>query len=209
MICVGGSEEIHVSDSLMEVLREETRLPWSVSGDTKPSSRSDVASVDVVCTNSINLLGSGGRDHPLKKVKIANTDLSSSSSSDGAGARPFHWQFYKVKDCLITEDLDSVAHLVRHFKSVGSPLPSLWNMMECDTYVKMAFAHAKAYNEFGATVEQMLKDVPCDDELKKLKKVVRELKLSLNLAHDRECANYAPMDDAEKLGNQATSLEAR
>lgn len=67
----------------------------------------------------------------------------------------------------------------------------------------------EAYNEFGATVEQMLKDVPCDDELKKLKKVVRELKLSLNLAHDRECANYAPMDDAEKLGNQATSLEAR
>ncbi|KAF3534415.1 hypothetical protein DY000_02040416 [Brassica cretica] len=167
-----------VSDSLTEVLREETRLPHSVGGDTKPSS-GDVVSVGVVRT--ISLLGSDGRDHRLNKAKIANMDLRSSSSNDGAGVRPFHWRFSEAKDFPITKDPDSVAHLVRHFKYAGSLFMSLRNMMECDTCVKTLVAHAK--NEFGATLEQMLKDVKCDDELNKVKKV--------------------------KLGNQVVSLEAR
>ena len=64
-------------------------------------------------------------------------------SGDIVVAKPFHWQFSHSKDCLITEDPDSVAHLVRHFMPVGCPLPSLLNMTECDAYVKMHVAHAK------------------------------------------------------------------
>lgn len=129
-----------MSDSLTEVLREETRLPHSVGGDTKPSS-GDVVSVGVVRT--ISLLGSDGRDHRLNKAKIANMDLRSSSSNDGAGVRPFHWRFSEAKDFPITKDPDSVAHLVRHFKYAGSLFMSLRNMMECDTCVKTLVAHAK------------------------------------------------------------------
>ncbi|KAF3606136.1 hypothetical protein DY000_02049204 [Brassica cretica] len=36
-------------------------------------------------------------------------------------------------DCPITEDLDSVAHFVRHFKPAGCPLPALRNMTERET----------------------------------------------------------------------------
>lgn len=60
----------------------------------------------------------------------------------------------------------------------------------------------EANNEFAATLENRLQDVPRSDELYKIKKVVRELKLSLKVAQDRERA-------VEKLGNQAASLEAR
>ncbi|KAF3604231.1 hypothetical protein F2Q69_00035795 [Brassica cretica] len=91
---------------------------------------------------------------------------------DGAAEKPLHWQFSHAKDCPITEDPDSVAHLVRHFKSAGCPLPSLWNMTERDAYVKMVVAHAK-------------------------------------LAKERERANADQLIAAEKLENQAASLEAR
>ena len=74
---------------------------------------------------------------------------------------------------------------------------------------EVVFQAMEAQNEFGATLEQMLKDVKCDDELNKVKKVVRELKISLNLTHDRECANSGQLADAQKLGNQVVSLEAR
>ncbi|KAL0885998.1 hypothetical protein Bca101_009981 [Brassica carinata] len=88
-----------------------------------------------------------------------------------------------AKDCPITEDPDSVAHLVRHFKPAGCPLPSLRNMSERDAYVKMALARAKAMeanNEFAATLEKRLKD-----------------------------ASVTQLAAAEKLGDQTTSLEAR
>ncbi|KAF2550829.1 hypothetical protein F2Q68_00034415 [Brassica cretica] len=54
-------------------------------------------------------------------------------------------------------DPNSVAHLVRHFKPAGCPLPSLQNMMEREAYVEMAVAHPKAMeagNEFAATLEK-------------------------------------------------------
>ncbi|WZZ20684.1 hypothetical protein YC2023_122071 [Brassica napus] len=114
-------------------------------------------------------------------------------------------RFSHSKDCPITEDPKSIAHLVRHFKPAGSPLPSLRNMMEREAYVKMAVAHAK----FAATLEKRLRDVPHSDELYKIKKVVRELKLGLKMAQDRERVNAAQLAAAEKLGNQAASLEAR
>ncbi|KAL0803494.1 hypothetical protein Bca101_095984 [Brassica carinata] len=87
------------------------------------------------------------------------------------------------KDCPITEDPDSVAHLVRHFKPAGCPLPSLRNMTKREAYVKMVVAHDKAMkanNEFAATLEKRMQDVP-----------------------------VAQLAAAEKLGNQAASLEAR
>ena len=59
------------------------------------------------------------------------------------------------------------------------------------------------------TLEKRLQDVPRSDELYEIKKVVRELKLGLKMAQDRERANAAQLAAAEKLGNQAVSLEAR
>ena len=67
----------------------------------------------------------------------------------------------------------------------------------------------KANNEFAATLERRLQDVPRSDELYEIKKVVREMKLGLKMAQDRERANAAQLAAAEKLGNQAASLEAR
>ncbi|KAF3572915.1 hypothetical protein F2Q69_00058659 [Brassica cretica] len=88
-------------------------------------------------------LRGGGRDHPSKKAKVTGTDLRPGVSGDNTVAKPFHWQFSHSKDCPITEDQDSVAHLVRHFKPAGCPLSSLRNMPERDAFVKMAVAHAK------------------------------------------------------------------
>ncbi|KAF2603481.1 hypothetical protein F2Q70_00026744 [Brassica cretica] len=135
--------------------------------------------------------GSEGRDRPPKKAKTNDSDLRLGVSEP---------------------DSNSVAHLVRHFKPAGCPLPSLRNMMEREAYVKMVVAHAKALeanNEFTATLEKHQQDVPRSDELYEIKKVVRELKLGLKMDQDRERANATQLAAAEKLGNQAASLEAR
>ncbi|KAF3541610.1 hypothetical protein F2Q69_00024072 [Brassica cretica] len=165
-----------------------------------------------VRSSSISLTGSEGRDRPPKKAKVTGADHRPGFSGGGVVAKPFHWQFSHSKDCPITEDPYSVAHLVRHFKPAGCPLPSLRNMTERDAYVKMAVAHAKAMeanNEFAVTLERHLQDVPRSDELYEIKKVIRELKLGLKMAQDRERANAAQLAAAERLGNQAASLEAR
>ncbi|KAF2551408.1 hypothetical protein F2Q68_00034013 [Brassica cretica] len=117
--------------------------------------------------------GSEGRDHPLEKAKTNGTDHHLGVSGDTADAKPFHWQSSHSKDCPITEDPNSVSHLVRHFKPVGCPLPSLRNMTEREAYVKMVLAHAKAMeanNEFAATLERCLQDFPRSDELYKITK---------------------------------------
>ncbi|KAF3567844.1 hypothetical protein DY000_02014605 [Brassica cretica] len=171
-----------VSEALTEVLREEIRLPLTSTQEAK------------------DLDG----EKSVARVK--------SSSPTAAVAKPFHWKFSQSMDCPITENSDSVAHLVRHFKPAGCPLPSLRNMTEREAYVKMAVANAKAMeanNEFAATLEKCLQDVPRSDELYEIKKVIRELKLGLKIAQDRERANVAQLAAAEKLGNQAASLEAR
>ena len=46
------------------------------------------------------------------------------------------------------------------------------------------FQAMKVNNEFAATFEKRLQDVPRSDELYEIKKVVRELKLSLKMAQD-------------------------
>ena len=71
------------------------------------------------------------------------------------------------------------------------------------------FQAMEANNKFAATLEKCLQDVPRSDELYEIKKVVRELKLGLKMAQDQERANAAQLAAAEKLGNQAASLEAR
>ncbi|KAF3509805.1 hypothetical protein F2Q69_00009817 [Brassica cretica] len=153
-----------------------------------------------------------GHDRPPKKAKTNGSVHSLGVSGEAAVAKPFYWQFSHSKDCPITEDPDSVAHLVRHFKPAGGPLPSLRNMTEREAYEKMVVAHSKAMeanNEFAAALEKCLQDVPRSGELYEIKKVVRELKLGLKMALDRERANAAQLGAAEKLGNQAASLEAR
>lgn len=64
-------------------------------------------------------------------------------------------------------------------------------------------------NEFTTTLEKCMQDVPRSDELYEIKKVGREPKLGLKMAQNRERANAAQLAAADKLGNQAASLEAR
>ncbi|KAF2555700.1 hypothetical protein F2Q68_00014199 [Brassica cretica] len=180
-----------VSEALTEVLREETRLPRASTQEGKDLD-GDKSAARI---KSSSQTGSEGHDRPPKKAKTNGSDHRLGVSGEMAVAKPFHWQFSHSKDCPITEDPDSVAHLVRHFKPAGCPLPSFRNMMEREAYVKMAVAHAK--------------DVPRSDELYEIKKVVRELKLGMKMAQDRERVNAAQLATVEKLRNQAASLEAR
>ncbi|KAF3485161.1 hypothetical protein F2Q69_00053161 [Brassica cretica] len=144
--------------------------------------------------------GSEGRDCPPKKAKTNGSDRRIGVWGAAAVAKPFHWQFSHSRDCPITEDLDSVAHLVRHFKPARCPLPSLRNMMEREAYAM------EANDEFAATLEKRLQDFPRSDKLYEIKKVVRELNLGLKMAQDRERANAAQLAAAEKLENQAASF---
>ncbi|KAF3537604.1 hypothetical protein F2Q69_00022836 [Brassica cretica] len=197
-----------VSEALKEVLREETRLPRASSQEGKGLE----GEKSVASTKSGSPTGSEGSDRPPKKAKTNGADHRLGVSGDVVVAKPFHWQFSHSKDCPISEDPDSVAHLVRHFKPAGCPLPSLRNMTEREAYVKMVVAHAKAMeanNEFAATLERGLQDIPCSDELYEIKKIVRELKFCLKMAQDRERANAAQLAAAVKLGKEAASLEAR
>ena len=128
-----------MSDALTEVLREETQLPRpSTHGAKDPEGEKSVARV-----KSSSPTGSEGRDRPPKKAKTNGSDRRLGVSGEAAVAKPFHWQFSHSKDCPITEDPNSVAHLVRHFKPIGCPLPSLRDMTEREAYVKMVVAHAK------------------------------------------------------------------
>ncbi|KAF2567482.1 hypothetical protein F2Q68_00025450 [Brassica cretica] len=164
-----------VSKALTEVLHEETRLPRASTQEAKDlEGENSVARV-----KSSSPTGSEGRDRPPKKAKMNGSDHRLGVSGESAVAKPFHWQFSHSKDCPITEDPDSVAHLAM-----------------------------EANNEFVTTLEKHLQDVPRSDELYEIKKVVPELKLGLKMAHDRERANAAQLAAAKKLGNQAASLEA-
>ena len=69
------------------------------------------------------------------------------------------------------------------------------------------FQAMEANNDFAATLERHLQDVPRSDEIYEIKKVVRELKLGLKMDQDREGANAAQLAAAEKMGNQTASLE--
>ncbi|KAF2560467.1 hypothetical protein F2Q70_00017848 [Brassica cretica] len=172
-----------VSEALTKVLREETRLPRASSQEGKgPEGEKSVAR-----TKSGSPTGSEGRDRPPKKAKTNGADHRLGFS-------------------------DIIAHLVRHFKPAGCPLPSLRNMTEREAYVKMAVAHAKAMkanNEFTSTLEWRLQDIPRSDELYEIKKVIQELKLGLKMAQDQELANAAQLAATEKLGNRTASLEDR
>ena len=87
-----------------------------------------------------------GRDPPPpppKKDKTNGSDHRLGVSGEAAVAKPFHWKFSHSKDCTITEEPNSVTHLVRHFKPAECPLPFLRNMTKRETYVKMDVAHAR------------------------------------------------------------------
>ncbi|KAF2560488.1 hypothetical protein F2Q70_00017799 [Brassica cretica] len=174
------------------------------TNDDKPSDPDGKISRDTAHAKSNRPTGSDDRDRPPKKAKTIGVDHRSSLSSDSANAKLFHWQFSHAKDSHITEDPDSVAHLVRHFNPNGFLLPSLRNMKKPNTYVKMAVAHAK----FAVTLEKRLQDIPRFDELHEVKKVFRELKLSMKVAQDRERANITQLAAAGNLRNQAASLKA-
>ena len=129
----------NVSETLTEVLREETRLPQISTQEVK-----DLEGEKYVArVKSSSPTGSEGRDRPPKKAKTNDSDHRLGVSGEAAVAKPFHWQFSHSKDFPIMKDPDSVAHLVRHFKPAGCPLPSLRNMTEREAYVKMVVAHAK------------------------------------------------------------------
>lgn len=84
--------------------------------------------------------GYEGRDRPQKKAKTTDT-ITSRTPRVILLLRGRFIDSFLMRP--ITEDPDSVAHLVRHFKPAGSLLPSLRNMTERDAYLKMGVAHAK------------------------------------------------------------------
>ncbi|KAF2559585.1 hypothetical protein F2Q68_00016816 [Brassica cretica] len=170
-----------VSDALTEVLREETRLP-----------RLQPKGPKIPRVKNLLLVLSRVTQRVRRGVIVLQRRLK----------RMVRTIVLVSRCCSFSEAL----------KPAGCPLPSLRNMTEREAYVKMVVAHAKAMeanNEFAATLEKRLQDVPRSDELYEIKKVVRELKLGLKMAQDRERANAAQLATAEKLGNQAASLEAR
>ncbi|KAF3600280.1 hypothetical protein F2Q69_00035376 [Brassica cretica] len=115
-----------LSEALTEVLREETRLPRA-----SPQEGNDLeGKKSAARIKSSSPTGSEGHDRPPKKAKTNGSDYRLGVSGDTVVAEPFHWQFSHSKDCPITEDPDSVAHLLRYFKHAGCPLPSLRNMTE-------------------------------------------------------------------------------
>lgn len=128
-----------VSEALMEVLQVETRLPRASTQEVKDLEGENSAAR----VKSNSPMGSEGHYRPPKKAKTNGSDHRLGVSGEAAIAKLFHWKFSHSKDCPIKEDPDSVAHLVRQFKHVGCPLPSLQNMTECEAYVKMDVAHAK------------------------------------------------------------------
>ncbi|XP_013669581.1 uncharacterized protein LOC106374022 [Brassica napus] len=115
-----------VSEALTEVLREETRLLRASTQEAK-----DLEGEKFVArVKSSSPTGSEGRDRPLKKAKTNGSDHRLGVSGEVAVAKPFHWQFSHSKDCPITEDSDSVAHLVKHFKPARCLLAS-WPWTSC------------------------------------------------------------------------------
>ena len=128
-----------MSEALTEVLHEETRLPRASAQEVK-NLQGEKSAARV---KSSSPTGSEGRDRPPKKAKMNGSDCRLGVSREPAVAKPFHWQFSHSNDCHITENPDRVAHLVRHFKPAGCPLPSLRNMTEREAYVKMVMANAK------------------------------------------------------------------
>ncbi|XP_048613418.1 uncharacterized protein At3g60930, chloroplastic-like [Brassica napus] len=129
-----------VSEALTEVLREETRLPRTSTQEAKDLE----GEKSVGRVKSSSPTGSEGRDRPPKKAKTNGSDHHLGVSGEAVVAKPFHWQFSYSKDCPITDDPDSVAHLAMEAK-----------------------------NEFAATLEKRLQDVPRSDKLYEIKKVVR------------------------------------
>ena len=128
-----------MSEALTEVLREETRDPRASPQEGKDLEGENSAARVKLSSPT----GSEGRHRSPKKAKTNVADHRLGVSGDTAVAKPFHWLFSHAMDCPITEDPDSVAPLVRHFKSAGWPLPSLRNMTEREPYVKIVVAHAK------------------------------------------------------------------
>ena len=115
-----------MSEALTEVLREETRLPLASTQEGKELEGEKSATR----VKSSSPTGLEGPDRPPRKAKTSGSDHRLGVSDDTVVGKPFHWYFSHSKNCPITEDPNSVAHLVRHFKPAGYPLPSFRNMTE-------------------------------------------------------------------------------
>ena len=132
-----GAERVRSSDvskALTEVLCEETRLPRALaSGEGK-----DLGGVQ---TRKIRMARKGETILRKKRRLLALIIVLVSRVKTLLRNRFIGNSHSKY--CPITEDPDSVAHMVRHFKPAGCPPPSLRNMTERDAYVKMVVAHTK------------------------------------------------------------------
>ncbi|KAF3539421.1 hypothetical protein F2Q69_00023555 [Brassica cretica] len=76
-----------VSEALTEVLREEIRLPRTLTQEAKDlEGEKSVARV-----KSSSPTGSEGRDRPPKKAKKNGSDHRLGVSGEAVVAKPFHW----------------------------------------------------------------------------------------------------------------------
>ncbi|KAF3504951.1 hypothetical protein F2Q69_00044662 [Brassica cretica] len=176
---VANAERIRSGD-VSDTLTEVLREDPRIPRSSSQGTKDPEGETSSAHVKSSSPTGLDGRDRPPKRAKTNGSDRRLVVPGDAAVSKPFHWQFSHSKDCPITEDPDSVAQLAM-----------------------------EANNEFAATLKKRLQDVLCSDELNEIKKVIRELKLGLKMAQDQERANAAQLAAAEKMENQAATLEAR
>ncbi|KAF3493191.1 hypothetical protein DY000_02053569 [Brassica cretica] len=78
------------------------------------------------------------------------------------------WRFSYDNEVPILENPEHLTLIWRKIRERGCELPSLGNMRECDAYVWMAVANAKATeasNEYAAMMENRLADFPSKEEV--------------------------------------------
>ncbi|KAF2540283.1 hypothetical protein F2Q68_00032405 [Brassica cretica] len=173
-----------VSEALTEVLREKTQLLRASTQKVKETYR----------VKSLQLMLS----RVAQQVRRGVTAPPKKAKTNGSDHRLGFWVKWLLLNRFIGSFLTPRIALLRKTRIVlltSEALQTCWDM--------------EANNEFAATLEKHTQDIPHSDELYEIKKVVRELKLVLKMAHDRERANAAQLAAAEKLGNQAALLEAR
>lgn len=94
-------------------------------GSVNSISREAVVPSSTSGAKPASLASSDKKDHPIQKAITEGADPKSILSSDTTGTKPFHWRLSHEKDCPIFEDLDSVVHMVKHFKSRWDALSHL------------------------------------------------------------------------------------
>lgn len=117
----GDQKESVLVTSMTKSLEERCIFPVRLGfGSVNSISREAVVPSSTFGAKPASLASSDKKDHPIQKAITEGAD-----PSDTMGTKPFHWRLSHGKDCPIFEDLDSVDHMVKHFKSRRDALSHL------------------------------------------------------------------------------------